>query len=141
MTVDEIAAMPVSGVAAKDAHLYVWTINAYLEQTYAIARAWGFAPSTLLLWVKQPKGRGLGGTFATAAEFILFARRGTLKAERRVDRTWWGWPRGRHSAKPEAFQDMIETVSPGPYLELFARRARPGWTCWGNEVNSGRVAA
>jgi N6-adenosine-specific RNA methylase IME4 len=139
MTVDEIAAMPVSGVAAKDAHLYVWTINAYLEQTYAIARAWGFRPATLLTWCKAPMGLGLGGTFCNTSEFILFARRGTLKAERRVDTTWWGWPRGRHSAKPEAFQGMVEAVSPGPRLELFARRARPGWTVWGNEVQANKM--
>ena len=139
MTVDQIAAMPVSGVAAKDAHLYVWTINAYIEQTYAIARAWGFRPATLLTWCKAPMGLGLGGTFCNTSEFILFARRGTLKAERRVDTTWWGWPRGRHSAKPEAFQGMVEAVSPGPRLELFARRARPGWTVWGNEVEANRV--
>jgi len=141
MTVDEIAAMPVSGVAAKDAHLFIWTINAYVEQTYAIARAWGFRPATLLTWCKAPMGLGLGGTFCNTAEFILFARRGTLKANSRVDRTWWGWPRGRHSEKPEAFQSIVESVSPGPWLELFARRARPGWTVWGNEVeaNAGAV--
>jgi N6-adenosine-specific RNA methylase IME4 len=136
MTVDQIAAMPVSGVAAKDAHLYVWTINAYVADTYAIARAWGFRPATLLTWCKAPMGLGLGGTFCNTAEFILFARRGTLKAERRVDTTWWGWPRGRHSEKPEAFQSLVESVSPGPRLELFARRARPGWTVWGNEVEA-----
>ena len=134
MTVDEIAALPVSGVADKDAHLYLWTINAHLEAAYAVARAWGFRPATLLIWAKAPMGLGLGGAFCNAAEFCLFARRGTLKAQCRVDRTWWNWKRGRHSAKPEAFQDMVETVSPGPRLELFARRTRPGWTGWGNEV-------
>jgi len=136
MTIDEIAAMPVSGVADKNAHLYLWTINAHVEAAYAVARAWGFRPATLLTWAKTPMGLGLGGTFCNAAEFCLFARRGTLKAQCRVDRTWWNWKRGRHSAKPEAFQDMVETVSPGPYLELFARRARPGWTVWGNEVEA-----
>ena len=136
MTVDEIAAMPVSGVAGKDAHLYIWTINAYVAQTYAIAEAWGFRPASLLTWCKAPMGLGLGGTFCNTSEFILFARRGTLKAERRIDSTWWGWARGRHSAKPEAFQSMVETVSPGPRLELFARRPRPGWTVWGNEVEA-----
>ena len=136
MTVDEIAAMPVSGVAAKDAHLYIWTINKYIEQTYAIARAWGFKPSCLLTWAKNPHGIGIGGTYVQTSEHVLFARRGTCKALRRVDSTWWTWPRGRHSAKPEAFQDMVETVSPGPYLEMFARRRRLGWTTWGNEVDT-----
>ena len=135
MTTDQIAAMPVSGVADKHAHLYLWTINAHLEAAYAVARAWGFRPATLLTWAKAPMGLGLGGTFCNSAEFCLFARRGTLKAKCRVDRTWWQWKRGRHSAKPEAFQDMVETVSPGPYLELFARRQRLNWTVWGNEVD------
>jgi N6-adenosine-specific RNA methylase IME4 len=136
MTVDEIAAMPVAGVADKDAHLYLWTINRYVEQAYAVARAWGFAPSTLLVWAKTPKGLALGGTYALATEFCLFARRGTLTAARREESNWWHWKRGRHSAKPEAFQDMVETVSPGPYLELFARRHRRNWVCWGNEVET-----
>lgn len=142
MTVDEIAAMPVSGVADKHAHLYLWTVNRHMEDAYAIARAWGFKPSTVLVWCKTPMGIGFGGTFCNSAEFCLFCRRGTLKATRRIDSTWWHWSRPyvnghiAHSAKPEAFQGMVEAVSPGPRLELFARRARPGWTVWGNEVEA-----
>lgn len=136
MTLAEIGAMPVAGVADKDAHLYIWTINKYIEQTYAIARAWGFRPSCLLTWAKAPHGIGIGGTYVQTTEHVLFARRGTCKALRRVDSTWWTWPRGRHSAKPEAFQDMVESVSPGPRLELFARRPRDGWTVWGDEVTT-----
>lgn len=127
MTVDEIAALPIRDLAEAGAHLYVWTINAYVEQTYAIVRAWGFKPSTLLTWCKRPNGIGLGGTYSLTSEHVLFARRGTCSASERVDSTWWEWPRGRHSAKPEAFLDMVERVSPGPYLEVFARRARFGW--------------
>ena len=84
-------------------------------------------------------GLGLGGTFVNTTEFILFARRGSLPAKRRVDSTWWSWPRPylaqgpTHSAKPEAFTDLVEQVSPGPYLEMFARRARFGWDYWGDE--------
>jgi N6-adenosine-specific RNA methylase IME4 len=133
MTVAEIAALPAEALAAADAHLYLWTINAYVEAAYTIARAWGFTPSTLLVWAKAPKGRGLGGTFATATEYVLFARRGSLPATGRVDRNWWSWPRGAHSQKPEAFIDIVEQVSPGPYVELFARRHRLGWDVWGNE--------
>ena len=136
MTIAEIEALPVAGVAAKDAHLYLWTINRYVEQSYSVARAWGFKPSTLLTWAKKPRGIMLG-TFTGSTEFILFARRGTCKALRRLDTTWFPWPRhNAHSRKPEAFQDMVETVSPGPYLELFARRPRLNWTVWGNEVEA-----
>jgi N6-adenosine-specific RNA methylase IME4 len=132
LTVAAVASLDVP--AAPDAHLYVWTINRYVESAYLIARAWGFNPSTLLVWCKAPKGRGLGGTFATATEYVLFARRGTLPAKRRLDRNWWEWKRGEHSRKPDAFLDLVESVSPGPYLELFARRQRLGWDTWGNEA-------
>ncbi len=131
MTVDEIASLSVP--AANDAHLYLWTINSYVEASYDIARAWGFTPSTLLVWAKNPKGRGLGGTFSIATEYVLFARRGSLAALTGIDRNWWLWQRGEHSAKPEAFMDIVESVSPAPRLEMFSRRARFGWDTHGNE--------
>lgn len=134
LSVNQISALkpPV----AKDAHLYLWTINSYIEESYAVARAWGFNPSTMLFWLKQPMGLGLGGAFVPCVEPILFSRRGSHPVKRRCDRNWWGWPRGKHSQKPEEFQTIVESVSPGPYLELFARRKRPGWACWGNEIES-----
>lgn len=141
MTVDEICAMPVKALAEPNAHLYLWTINRYIEQAYQVARAWGFTPSTMLVWGKSPMGGGLGGAFGISTEYILFARRGTLKSTGRVTGTWFNWKRpydenGKpaHSRKPEAFQTMVESVSPGPYLELFARRKRHGWASWGNEI-------
>ena len=133
MSVSEISVLPVSDLASEDAHLYIWTINKYIEETYEIARSWGFNPSTLLTWCKTPHGLGLGGTYVLTTEHCLFCRRGTLKAMRRIDRSWFEWKRGKHSAKPEAFIDMVESVSPGPYLEMFARRNRLGWATWGNE--------
>ncbi|MEY2882168.1 MAG: hypothetical protein RLZZ15_4548 [Verrucomicrobiota bacterium] len=135
MSIAEICALKVP--AADDAHLYIWTINRYIEQTYAVARAWGFEPSTMLYWLKQPMGLGLGGAFVPCVEPILFCRRGKLPWKNRCDRNWWGWPRGKHSQKPEEFQTVVESVSPGPYLEMFARRKRPGWVSWGNEVTPG----
>lgn len=132
MSVEEIAALKVP--AADAAHCYIWTINRYIEQTYAVARAWGFDPAIMLYWLKQPMGLGLGGAFCGCVEPILFCRRGSLPAKSRCDRNWWGWPRGKHSAKPEEFQTVVESVSPGPYLEMFARRKRHGWASWGNEI-------
>lgn len=93
----------------------------------------GFRPSQMLVWSKPPRGLGMGGAFANTTEFILFCRRGSLRPSARTDSTWWTWSRGAHSVKPEAFMDMVEKVSPGPYLELFARRQRIGWNSWGNE--------
>lgn len=133
MSLEAIEALPVRDLAESTCHLYLWTVNRYLEQTYAIARAWGFRPAQVLTWCKTPMGIGMGGTFTSTTEYVLFCRRGTLKAKTRVDSCWWQWPRGPHSAKPEAFLDMVEQVSPGPYLELFARRNRLGWDTWGNE--------
>lgn len=134
MTVQEIAALPVDELAAKDAHLYLWTTQKYLHDAHNIALAWLFEPVKILVWCKPPSGFSMGGAWGNACEFVVFARRGSLPAKTRVPRDWWEWPRGAHSAKPEAFQDLVEQVSPGPYVELFARRDRLGWDTWGNEA-------
>lgn len=139
MTLKDIGRLPVSDLAKKDAHLYVWTTNRFLEDTYGIVRAWGFRPAQMLVWCKPPMGVGFGGAFTVTTEFILFARRGTLAHAHRQDSSWWNWSRVyenghiAHSAKPEAFLDLVEQVSPGPYLEMFARRNRLGWDTFGDE--------
>ena len=134
MSVRDIAALRVADLADENAHLYIWTINRYVEQTYAIARAWGFTPSTLLTWCKTPMGLGAGGAYVLTTEHVLFARRGRGAFEERHPSSWFQWKRGKHSVKPPEFLDIVERVSPGPYLELFARRERPGWDHWGNEM-------
>jgi N6-adenosine-specific RNA methylase IME4 len=111
---------------------YLWTIQRHLEATFAVARAWGFRPAAVLAWCK-PRGGFVGGTFYSNLEFVLFCRRGSLAAQQRVNSQWFEWPRGEHSAKPDAFLDLVEQVSPGPYVELFARRARFGWDYWGDQ--------
>jgi N6-adenosine-specific RNA methylase IME4 len=141
MTLDEIAATPVAELAETDAHLYIWTINRYIERTYDVARAWGFKPSTLLTWCKAPMGIGMGWAHSLTTEHILFCRRGSLPYKQRVNSTWWAWKRSQHSAKPDAFLDMVEQVSPGPYAELFARRARLGWDYPIGDQSLGGVAA
>jgi N6-adenosine-specific RNA methylase IME4 len=133
MTLDEIEALPVADLAEPDAHLYVWTINRHLPRTYRIVEAWGFRPAQLLTWCKAPMGIGMGGAFTQTTEHVLFCRRGSLPHLCRVDSTWWQWKRGAHSAKPESFLDLVETVSPAPRLEMFARRNRLGWDTFGDE--------
>lgn len=133
MTLEAIESLPVSALAETDAHLYVWTTQKFLRDTYGIIEAWGFTPGCLLVWCKSPTGFNLGGAWGSTVEFVLTAKRGSLKHTGKVERQWWNWPRGAHSAKPEAFLDAVEVVSPGPYLELFARRNRLGWDTWGNE--------
>lgn len=130
---EEIERLPVSDLAEPDAHLYVWTTQRFLRDTYDLVEAWGFRPGYVLVWCKSPRGYNLGGAFSSTVEFILTAKRGTLKHTGRIERQWWNWSRSAHSAKPEAFLDAVEVVSPGPYLELFARRNRLGWDTWGNE--------
>lgn len=135
MTVEAIKALDVEGRAADDAHLYLWTTNRYVEAAYDVARAWGFKPSVLLVWAKKPQGVGLGGTYRLTTEFVLFARRGNLPHRQIIERSWFDWPRGKHSVKPAAFYEMVESVTPGPErLEMFARAKRKGWTVWGAEA-------
>lgn len=135
MTVDEIKALPVKEMIEKDAVLFVWTINKYIEQTYSIAREWGFTPSTMLVWDKTPKGIGLGGTFTLANEYLLFCRRGTVKANHRVKGNHWHFPREKHSKKPDFFRELItDTFGDLPRLEMFARQASEGWDVFGNEA-------
>ncbi len=148
MVVDEIAALQVSALAEEGAHLYLCTINRYVEDAYRVARAWGFKPSTLLVWAKRTMGGGLGGTFGISTEYVLFCRRGNCPSLRREPRTWFQWKRPydergkpRHSAKPKELRQLIEEVSPGPRIELFARDVCDGWDRWGNEVESTPEAA
>lgn len=133
MSIQEICDLPVRDLAERDAHLYLWTTSTHLEHAWTVARAWGFEPSTVLVWCKKPRGFAGFPTFNTCTEFALFCRRGSLPSKERIPRNWWEWNRREHSAKPEAFIDMVEQVSPGPYVELFARRHRLGWDVWGNE--------
>lgn len=142
MAVEQIAAMNVRDLAATDCHLYLWVTNQYLLKAEQVIKGWGFKYSTCLVWTKKPMGGGLGGTFRITTEFLLFATRGKLKAKKNVIGTWFeqkrpyvnGYP--CHSKKPEFFYELIESVSPGPYLELFARQQRDGWDVFGNEVDN-----
>ncbi len=140
MTVAEIAALDVTALATDDAHLFLWTTNRYLRESYGVAEAWGFKFSQMLTWCKPPRGIGPGGVFASSSEFALYARRGKPEHLARQDRSWWVWSRAGHSVKPEAFLDIVEASCPGPYLEMFSRRARLGWDTWGDEALHGTEA-
>lgn len=138
----EIAALPVAELAARNAHLYMWVTNPVLTEqrlrgpsAVDIVRYWGFEPKTLLTWVKSEKGSGLGFYWRGDTEHVIFAVRGSLPIEpaHRISNVFRA-SRGRHSQKPEIFLDLVETVSPPPRLEMFARRNRLGWDTWGNEA-------
>lgn len=140
MTIGEIKDLVIP--ADKNCHLYLWVVNAYIENAYQIIRHWGFKPSTLITWVKNPRS-GLGGCYKSATEWVIFARKGKLSAKTTINKNWFNWKRlydkrgkPKHSAKPKEFFDMVENISPSPYLEMFARNTRKGWSVWGNEVKS-----
>ena len=145
MSVDAIAALPISEIADEDAHLYLWTFDKFVLNGAAtqVAYGWGFTPQRFLVW-KKP-GFGMGHFPRPQHELVLIAKRGKLSfgGPRNIGSVQ-EWPfvyerRGgsvarKHSAKPPAFLDLVESVSPGPYLELFARSNRLGWDTWGNEA-------
>ena len=138
MTFNEILALPVGDLAADVCHLYLWTTNKWVERSYAVARAWGFNPATLLTWCKPMHGLGPGGHYVQTTEFCLFARRSVegRNPAIRCETTWWEWPRRKHSEKPEQFLDIAQMVSDAPRIELFARTNRLGWDSWGNECRN-----
>jgi N6-adenosine-specific RNA methylase IME4 len=137
MSVDEIKSLPVKSIVDKNAHLYLWTINKYIKESYDVAKAWGFKVSCMLTWIKPKHGIGIGGTYIQTTEHLLFCRRGTLKAQKRIDTTWFKHKRLKHSEKPPIFRDMIVDVSGDlPRIELFSRSKFNGWDVWGNEVKS-----
>jgi N6-adenosine-specific RNA methylase IME4 len=124
---------------APSAHLYLWVTNNFLPEGLLVVQALRFCYKTLLTWAKDRFG--LGRYFRGQTEHLIFATRGRhLPAKVRNQSTLIYARRGRHSAKPEESYTLIESASPGPYLELFARTKRPGWDCWGEEItNSSRL--
>lgn len=141
MSNEELAALPVAEWAADNAHLYMWVTNPKLYGDRRggltpcdVMEAWGFKYQTTLTWLKKG-ALGMGFYFRGETEHVLFGTRGKapIPTDRR-ERNWFEAAKTGHSVKPDSFLDMVERVSPGPYLEMFARRARLGdWSYWGNE--------
>lgn len=141
LSVDAICELPVSALAADDAHLYLWIPDSFLIAGVAarVIAAWGFTPARLIIWHKR--NFGLGTFPRPQHEAIVTAKRGSLAYRVKDAGSVHDWrlsydPRvgKRHSQKPEGALDLIERASPGPYLELFARRNRLGWDTWGDEA-------
>ena len=137
MTLERIKVMPVADLAEDDAHLWLWVTNATLRSGYDVAEAWGFTVRSPLTWIKFRLG--LGNYLRNATEHLLFATRGKAPVNFRSQPTWINAPVQDHSHKPEEQYALIERISGGPYLELFARRRPPSradWSVWGNQIDS-----
>lgn len=139
MSLARITALPVGALAARDAHLWLWTTNALLPRAYEVAEAWGFTVRSPLTWVKFRLGLGGRYQLRNATEQLLFCTRGKAPLGSRSQPTWFNAPVQEHSRKPAEQFAIIERVSPGPYLELFARRrpeSNQPWAVWGDQVDS-----
>jgi len=140
MELREIIELPLSRLAAARSHLYLWVPNALLLEGLRVMEAWGFTYKSNLVWHKirkdgGPDGRGVGFYFRNVTELVLFGVRGSMRTlppgRRQVN--FLSTRKREHSRKPDEIYEIIESCSPGPYLEIFARFPRAGWKQWGNE--------
>ncbi len=134
MAIEEIASLPVARIAARNAHLHLWTTSSFLREAFDIMDAWGFAYKSGLVWIKNQIG--MGNYWRISHEYLLLGVRGSLRFRDRSQPSWISARRGSHSRKPGIFRHLVEKVSPGPYLELFGREEIPDgcWTVFGDEV-------
>lgn len=148
MTIEEIKQLPVNDITEEQAHLYLWVPNALLPDGLEVMKAWGFTYKTNLIWEKirkdgMPDGRGVGFYFRNVTEILLFGIKTpqksktfrTLQAGRSQVNLIRSMKR-EHSRKPDEFISLIESCSPGPYIELFARGDRDSWDMWGNQADA-----
>ena len=143
LTLDEICALPVAEHLEDTAHCYLWVPNALLPEGLAVLAAWGFEYKSNLIWHKIRKdggsdGRGVGFYFRNVTEIILFGTRGRnarTPAPGRRQGNMIATRKREHSRKPDEQYALIESCSRGPYLELFGRGLREGWTVWGNQAS------
>lgn len=139
MTAPEIVAMELPDLAP-DCRLFLWRVASMQREAIEVMEGWGFTLKTELVWNKLTvTGKpwfGMGRTVRASHETCLIGVRGKPEVLSRSVRSVFSAPYTRHSGKPDAFYELVEELSPGPYVELFARRQRPGWTCLGNEMEA-----
>lgn len=140
LTVDQLCDMDIGSLAADDAHLHLWTTNAFLFDAKRVMDAWGFEYRSCFVWVKPQMG--IGNYWRVSHEFLLLGIRGDAKRfSEHNHMSWMSLDRAKHSAKPEQIRHIIERVSPGPFLELFGRSQIEGWTVFGNQVERRLIPA
>ena len=142
LSLQDIKDLPVENIVTDTAHLYLWVPNALLAEGMQVMEHWGFTYKTNLIWYKirkdgGPDRRGVGFYFRNVTEMILFGVRGknarTLQPGRSQENIISSQKR-EHSRKPDEQYELIESCSPGPRIELFARGPRKGWVVWGNQA-------
>ncbi len=141
LSIQEILDIPVNSVADDQCHLYLWVPNALLAEGLETMKKWGFTYKTNIVWYKirkdgGPDGRGVGFYFRNVTELVLFGIKGKIRTLKpgRTQVNLMSTRKREHSRKPDELYDIVESCSPGPYLELFARGARKNWTVWGNQT-------
>ena len=139
MTLAEIPALPVARLAARSAHLHLWTTTAHLPDAFRVVEAWGFRYRSLFVWTKPQMG--LGNYWRIATEHLLLGVRGGCPFRCHGLMNHLCARRGRHSEKPEAVRRLVQRVSPGPRLELFGRKLAPRRTLFGDQAGAERRAA
>ena len=135
MPLHELLELPVGERADVDCHLYLWITNRSLPKGFQLIERWGFRYVTCLTWVKP--SFGMGNYFRGQTEHVLFGIKGSQQLKRKDVGTVFMAPRGaEHSSKPIEFFELIESCSPGPYLQVFARGSRAEWVYWGAEADA-----
>lgn len=140
MGLGEIKALPVREISANDSVCFMWATVPLLPSAFEVMDAWGFKYKTMLTWHKI-NSKGMGYWFRGYTEHLLLGVRGNVKAFRSLQHNLVESKVGRHSEKPERFHEIIESVTTGPRIELFARRKRAGWCVWGNEIEADLLSA
>ena len=133
LDLEAIKGLPVPEMAEKDSHLYLWVPNAMISEGHEVMTAWGVGYITMLVWVKHQMG--VGNYYRNSTEPILFGVRGHLPPLRHNARTWFLADRREHSRKPDEFYRIVESMSPGPRIDIFSREKRPGWDQFGNQCD------
>lgn len=145
MSIEELCDLDIARERAADqSHLYLWATAGHLPEAFTVMEAWGFTYKTYLVWVKPQMG--MGNYFRVSTEVVLFGVKGGMRTNDRGLMNYFEARRGKHSAKPPAFRELVKRASPGPYLELFSRCRRAqelacscsgcedGWDVWGDQA-------
>lgn len=139
LTIEDICRFQLPALA-NDCWLFLWRTGAHAREAFLVLDMWGFKyASTELIWTKtRNDGTGLrigmGRALRNAHEVCILAKRGKPQRLSAGIPSVFHAPRSHHSAKPDAFYELVERFAEGPYVELFARRQRPGWSCFGDEL-------